>query len=135
MTIADQEFGSHRQRGGGRRGPAHAKTSPRWPDGGTGPFPAQAPPPAYQADPYQAGFHQPEYQQWSSQPEYPSQPEYRSQPEYPSRPEYPLQQEYPGWAGQPAYQDQYPAWTGQSAPQADYLEWTGQQTAYQQPYP
>ena len=41
MTIADQDYGSHRRRGDTRRGPAHAKTSPRWPDGGTGPFAAQ----------------------------------------------------------------------------------------------
>ena len=41
MTIADEDFGSRRRRGDGRRGPAHAKTSPRWPDGATGPFAAQ----------------------------------------------------------------------------------------------
>ena len=48
MTSADQDFGSHRRRGDGRRGPAHAKTSPRWPDGGTGPFAAQG---AFEAAP------------------------------------------------------------------------------------
>jgi hypothetical protein len=138
MTIADQDFGSHRQRGGGRRGPAHAKTSPRWPDGGVGPYAAQgtlaaeaplaegdprfgrqdprwpdAGPPAYRdAEPpvYQADHYQSEYPQWSGQPE------------------------YPGWTGQPAYQDQYPGWTGQPAPQADYPEWTGQ-PGYQEQYP
>ena len=52
MTIADEDFGSHRRRGDGRRGPAHAKTSPRWPDGGTGPFPAQG---AFEAGPPRAG--------------------------------------------------------------------------------
>src|ERR1700689_3439308 len=95
MTIADEEFGSHRRRGDGRRGPAHAKTSPRWPDGGTGPFAAQgtftadppqaggdprfgrqdprwpdAGPPAYQADHYQAEYYQPErYQPERYQPD------------------------------------------------------------------
>ena len=52
MTIADEDFGSHRQRGDGRRGPAHAKTSPRWPDGGTGPFAAQG---TFAAEPPLAG--------------------------------------------------------------------------------
>src|SRR6202034_963981 len=41
MTSADEDYGSHRRRGDTRRGPAHAKTSPRWPDVGTGPFAAQ----------------------------------------------------------------------------------------------
>src|ERR1700727_1107346 len=120
MTIADQDFGSRRQRGDGRRGPAHAKTSPRWPDGGTGPYPAQgtlaaepplagdprfgrqeprypdAGPRAYpEAEPpaYQADHYQNEYYQ----------PEYQHWSDLP---------DYTGRTGQPAYQDQYPGWAG-----------------------
>jgi hypothetical protein len=143
MTIADQDFGSHRQRGGGRRGPAHAKTSPRWPDGGVGPYATQgtlaaepplaggdprfgrqdprwpdAGPPVYRdAEPpaYQADHYQADYYQ-------PENPQWSGQPEY------------TGWTGQPAYQDQYLGWTGPPAPQADYAEWSGQ-PAYQEQYP
>ena len=147
MTIADQDFGSHRQRGGGR-GPAHAKTSPRWPDGGVGPYAAHgtlaaeppladggarfgrqdprwpdAGPPAYRdAEPpvYQADHYQADhYQAEYYQSEY---PQWSGQPGY------------PGWTGQRAYQDHYPGWTGPPAPQADYREWTGQ-PGYQEQYP
>ncbi len=134
MMIADQDFGSRRQRGDGRRGPAHAKTSLLSPDGGTGPYPAQgtfaaepplagdprfgreeprypdAEPPGYQADHYQTEYYQPEYQQWPGRPEH--------------------QQ----WPGRPGYQDQYPGWTGQPSPRADYPEWTGP-PAYPDQYP
>ena len=142
MTIADQDFGSNRQRGGGRRG-AHAKTSPRWPDGGAGPYATQrtlapepplaggdprfgrqdprwpdAGPPAYR-DPeppaYQADHYQGEYYQSEYQ-------QWSGQPEYTGR------------TGQPAYQGQYPGWTRQPAPQADYPQWAGQ-PAYQEQYP
>jgi hypothetical protein len=136
MTSADQHFGSQRRRGDGRRGPAHAKTSPRWPDDGTGPYATQAtfamdPPPAggdprlgrpdprwpdagppahqdYQ-DYYQADHYQPEPPGWTGQ---------RPAP----------QADYQGWTGQSGYQDQYPdpGWTRQPAPQAEYTGWTGQ---------
>jgi hypothetical protein len=133
MTSADEDFGSHRRRGDGRRGPAHAKTSPRWPDAGTGPFAAQgtfaaapprggdprfgrrdprwpdAGPPAYQADDY----YQAEYPGWTEQPGY--QPEY---PEWIPQPGY--QAEYPGWTEQPRYQPEYPGRAGQTAYQAEY---------------
>jgi len=98
MTSADQDFGSQRRRGDGRRGPAHAKTSPRWPDGSAGPYAAQgtfamdpptaggdprfgrqdprwphAGPPAhedyYQADHYQSEYYQSDYPQRSGQPD------------------------------------------------------------------
>jgi hypothetical protein len=141
MTSADEDFGSHRRRGDGRRGPAHAKTSPRWPDAGTGPFAAQgtfaaapprggdprfgrrdprwpdAGPPAYQeAGPpaYQADdYYQAEYPGWTEQPGY--QPEY---PEWIPQPGY--QAEYPGWTEQPRYQPEYPGRAGQTAYQAEY---------------
>src|SRR5580693_3736527 len=112
MTIADQDFGSRRQRGDGRRGPAHAKTSPRWPDAGPRAY-QDAEPPAYQADHYQNEYYQPEYQQWSDLPDYTGR---TGQPAY--------QDQYPGWAGQPAPQPDYPEWAGQPAPQPDYPEWT-----------
>jgi hypothetical protein len=133
MTTADQDFGTHRQRGGGRRG-SHAKTSPRWPDGGVGPYATQrtlAPePPLAGGDPrfgrqdprwpdagpsaygdaeppaYQADHYQTEYYQPESR-------QWSGQPEH------------PGWTGQPAYQDQYAGWTEPPAPQAGYPEWTG----------
>jgi hypothetical protein len=119
MTSADQDFGSQRRRGDGRRGPAHARTSPRWPDAG---------PPAYQADYYQADYYQPE--RYQPQPEFPGwagQPAY--QDEYSGWTEQPgYKGEYPdsGWTGQPAPQAEYPGWTGQPAPKAEYPGWTGQ---------
>src|SRR3984957_7770438 len=129
MTSADEDFGSRRRRGDGRRGPTHAKTSPRWPDGGTGPFAAQgtfdaapprggdprfgrqdphwpdAAPPAYQdAGPpaYQDDYYQAEYPGWTQRPGY--------QAEYP---------EVPGWTGQ--QQAESPEWTEQPAVQGGYL--------------
>jgi hypothetical protein len=140
MTIADQDFGSRRQRGGGR-GPAHAKTSPRWPDGGTGPYPAQGTRAAEQplaGDP-RFGRQEPRYPgagpsayRDAERPAYQAD-HYQTgyyQPEYQ---QWPGQPEYTGWTGQPGYQDQYPGWTGQPAPQADYPEWTGP-PAYPDPY-
>ena len=130
MTSADEDFGSHRRRGDGRRGPAHAKTSPRWPDAGTGPFAAQgtfaaappgggdprfgpqdprwpdAGPPAYQ----EAGpsAYQADDTTRPSTPGGPSSPaaispstrEWIPQPGY--------QAEHPGWSGQPAYPGRVP---------------------------
>jgi hypothetical protein len=142
MTIADQDYGSHRQRGGGRRG-SHAKTSPRWPDGGTGPYATQrtlAPePPLAGGDP-RFGRQDPRWPD-AGPPAYrdPEPPAYQAdhyQTEY-YQPEYPQwsgQPEPTGWTVQPAYQDQYPGWTEQPAPQAGYPEWTGQ-PAYQEQYP
>src|SRR3984957_4271534 len=150
MTSADEDFASRRRRGDGRRGPAHAKTSPRWPDAGTGPFAAQgtfeaAPPPggdprfgrqdprgpdrgppAYQeAGPsaYQADYYQAENPEWTGQPGRP--PEY---PEWIPQPGY--QAEYPGWTGQPGTQAEYPGWTGQPG----YPGWA-EPPAYQAEYP
>jgi hypothetical protein len=135
MTSADQDYRSQR-----RRGPAHARTSPRWPDA-AGPYAGQgmvAPDPggggdprfghqdprwpdpgpaAYQADYYQAEYYQPEQYQYQPQPEY-------RQP----------QPEYPGWAAQPAPQDDYAGWTGPDAPRDDFSGWTGQ-PGYQGDYP
>jgi len=153
MTSADHDFGTQRRRGNGRPGPAHAKTSPRWPDGGAGPYPTRGTfaadlpragrdprlgrqdlrwsdpgPPAYQADNYQDEYYQPE--RYQHPPEYPGwtgQPGY--QDEYPGWTEQPgYRDEYPdsGWTGQPAPQAEYPAWTGQPAPQTEYPGWTGQ---------
>jgi hypothetical protein len=152
MTIADEDFGSRRQRGDGRRGPAHARTSPRWPD---------APPPGYQdAGPpvYQADYYQAEHPGWTQPPAY--QAEYadprwagQRQPEYPEwtgqqQPERTgpsaYQAGYPGWTEQPGYQGEYPAWTEQPAYQGDYPGQAGQapyqgagpgQTPYQGDYP
>ena len=154
MTSADQDFGSQRQRGDGRRGPAHAKTSPRWPDGGAGPYAAQgtfamdppqaggdprfgrqdpryAGPPAHE-DYYQADYYQPEYPGWTGQPapeaDYPGrtqQPAYGDEYPDPGWIRQPVpQQEYPDWGGQPAPQADYPGWTQRPAPQADYPGWT-----------
>jgi hypothetical protein len=107
MTSADEDFGTHRRRGDGRRGPAHAKTSPRWPDAGP-PAYQEAGPPAYQADYYQA-----EHPGWTEQPGYQAgYPEWIPQPGY--------QAEYPGWTEQPPYQPEYPGWAGQPAYQAEY---------------
>jgi hypothetical protein len=154
MTSADEDFASRRRRGDGRRGPAHAKTSPRWPDAGTGPFAAQgtfaaAPPgggdprfgrqdprwpdpapPAYQeAGPsaYQADYYQAENPEWTEQPGRP--PEY---PEWIPQPGY--QAEYQGWTEQPPYQAEYPGRTGQPTAQAEYPGWT-EQPPYQAEYP
>jgi hypothetical protein len=140
MTIADQDYGSHRRRGDTRRGPAHAKTSPRWPDGGTGPFAAQgtfeaapprgvdprfgrqdqrwpdAPPPGYQdagSPAYQADYYQAENPGWTQPPGY--------QAGYP---------DHPGWDGR--QQPEYPEWTGQQQ-RAEYPEWT-EPPAYQTEY-
>jgi hypothetical protein len=141
MTIADQDFGSHRQQGGGRRG-AHAKTSPRWPDG-AGPYAAQrslAPePPLTGGDP-RFGRQDPRWPD-TGPPAYrdPEPPAYQAdhyQTEYyqSENPQWSGQPEYAGWPGQPVYQDQYPGWTEQPAAAADYPEWTGQ-PAYQEQYP
>ena len=164
MTSADQDFGSQRQRGDGRRGPAHAKTSPRWPDGDAGPYAAQgtfamdppraggdprfgrqdpryAGPPAHE-DYYQADYYQPEYPGWTGQPapeaDYPGrtqQPAYRDEYPDPVWIRQPVpQQEYPDWGGQPAPQPDYPGWTQRPDSQADYPGWT-QQPAPQADYP
>ena len=144
MTRVDQDFGPRRP-GDGRRGPAHAKTSPRWPDGGTGPFAAQGtfamdpPPPggdsrfgrqdprwadpgapAYQ-DYYQADYYQPESPGWTQQP--------APQADYPGwtqQPGYRDEHRDPGWTRQPASQPEYPGWTGQPGYQDDYPGWTQQ---------
>jgi hypothetical protein len=154
MTSADQDFGSQRRRGDGRRGPAHAKTSPRWPDGGTGPFAAQgtfamdppraggdprfgrqdprwpdAGPPAHE-DYYQADHYQPEYPGWTGQQPAP-------EADYPGRAQQAAyRDEYPdpGWIRQPVPRQEYPDWGGQPARQADYPGWT-QQPAHQDEYP
>jgi hypothetical protein len=153
MTSADQDFGSQRRRGDGRRGPAHAKTSPRWPDDGAGPYAAQGTfamdPPRAGGDPrfgrqdprwpdagppanedyYQADYYQPEYPGWTGQP--------APEADYPGRTQQPAyRDEYtdPGWIRQPVPQQEYPDWGGQPAPQADYPGWT-QQPAPQADYP
>src|ERR1700735_5120833 len=148
MTSADQDFGRQRRQGDGRRGPAHAKTSPRWPDGGASPYAAQgtfamdppqaagdprfgrpdprwpdAGPPAYQdyQDYYQADHYQPEYPGWTGQP--------APQAEYPGwtgQPGHDDQSPDPGWPRQPVPQAEYAGWTGQPAPQADHQGWTQQ---------
>jgi hypothetical protein len=151
MTSADQDFDSQRQRGDGRRGPAHAKTSPRWPDGGAGPYaargtfamdppraggdprfgrqdPRYAGPPAHE-DYYQADYYQPEYPGWTGQP--------ALEADYPGRTQQPAYgDEYPdpGWIRQPVPHQEYPDWGGQPAPQPDYPGWSGQ-PAYQDAYP
>src|ERR1700685_2512438 len=146
MTIADQDFGSNRQRGGGRRG-AHAKTSPRWPDGGVGPYPAQgtlaAEPPLARGDP-RLGRQDPRWTD-AAPPAYrdAEPPAYQAdhyQDEYyqSDYPQWSGQLEYPGRTGQPVFQDQYPqdqypGWSGQPAPQAGYPGRAGQ-PAYQEQY-
>jgi len=153
MTSADQDFGSQRRQGDGRRGPAHAKTSPRWPDGGAGPYAAQgtfamdppqaggdprfgrqdprwpdAAPPAHE-DYYQTDYYQPEYPGWTRQP--------APEADYPGRTQQPAyRDEYPdpGWIRQPVPQREYPDWGGQPAPQAEYPGWT-QQPAPRPDYP
>ncbi len=111
MTSAGEDFGSHRRRGDGRREPAHAKTSPRWPD---------AAPPAYQ-DPgptaYQADYYQAEYPGWTQSPGY--QAEYGEIPGWAGQ----RQAEYPEWSGQPAYQARPPGWSDQRGYQGEYPGW------------
>lgn len=151
MTSADEDFGSHRRRGNGRREPAHAKASPRWPDGGTGLLAARdtfedprfghqdprwpdAAPPAYR-DPgpaaYQADYYQGEYADWTQPPG--NQAEYAEIPRWtpPLPPEYP---EYPEWSGQPAYQAEHPGWSDQGGYQGEYSDWA-QPPAAQGEYP
>jgi hypothetical protein len=122
MTSADGDFGSHRRQGDGRRGPAHDKTSPRWPD---------AAPPAYQ-DPgpaaYQADHYQAEYPAWTDQFDY--QAEYAEIPGWTG----PQQAEYPEWSGQPAYQAEHPGWSDQFDYQGEYPGWA-QPPGYQAEYP
>src|SRR6202046_5161597 len=140
MTSADQDFGRQRRQGDGRRGPAHAKTSPRWPDGGASPYAAQG---TFAMDPPQAAgdprFGRPDPRWPDAGP-----PAYQDYQDYYQADHY--QPEYPGWTGQPAPQAEYPGWTGQSAPQADHQGWTQQppqadwpgrtgQPAYQDEYP
>ena len=149
MTSADEDFGSHRRRGDRRREPAHAKTSPRWPDGGTGLLAARdtfedprfgrqdprwpdAAPPAYQ-DPGPArvpGRLLPGrvYPGWTSRPATrPSTP--RSPGGLHSGPA-----EYPEWSGQPAYQAEHPGWSDQGGYQGEYPGWA-QPPAAQGDYP
>jgi hypothetical protein len=155
MTSADEDFGSRRRRGDGRRGHTHAKTSPRWPDGGTGPFAAQetfeaapprggdprfgrqdprwpdAAPPAYQdAGPpaYQDDYYQAEYPGWTQRPGY--------RAEYPEIPGWTGQQqaEYPEWSGQPAYPAEYPGWSERRGNQGEHPGWA-QPPGYQEGYP
>ena len=155
MTSAGEDFGSNRRQGDERRGPAHAKTSPRWPDGGTGPFAAQgtfeaarpgggdprfgrqdprlpdAASAAYQ-DPgqaaYQADYYQGEYPGWTLPPGY--------QAEYAEIPGWTQQRppEYPEWSGQPAYQAEHRGWSDQGGYQGEYSDWT-QPPGYPDEYP
>ena len=132
MTSADQFFGTERRRGDGRRGPAHAKTSPRWPDDSAGPYAAQA---TFAMDPPQAvgdprfGRLDPRWPD-AGPPAYQNYQDYYQadhyQPEYPGRTRQPAPQpDYPGWTGQSAPQADYQGWTQQPPPQADYPDWTG----------
>ena len=107
MTSADQDYRSRRV--DGRRGPAHARTSPRWPD---------ASPAAYPTDYYQAEHYQPE--QYQPQPQQHQSQQYQPQPEY-----YQPQPEYPGWTAQPAPQDHYAGWNNPAAPPDDFSGWAG----------
>jgi hypothetical protein len=160
MTIADEDLGSRRPRGDGRRGPAHAKTSPRWPDA---PPPGYefAGPPVYQADYYQAehpgwtqppayqaeyaenpgwaGQRQPGYLEWTGQQQQSQWTEWtgqqQQQPEWTGRTGLPAYQaDYPGWTRQPGYQAEYPAWTEQPGYPGEYPDQPGH-APYQGAYP
>lgn len=143
MTSVDEDFGSHRLRGDGRRGPAHAKTSPRWPDAGVGPYQAQG---AFPTAPPQAGgdprfTHQDGRWPDAGPPAYqdagPAAYQSGGPPAYQAG--Y-YQSEYPGWTEKPAYQANYPdygQWGGQAgyqAEQPEYPEWR-ERPAYRAEYP
>jgi hypothetical protein len=112
MTSADEDFGSRRQRGDGRRGPAHAKTSPRWPAGKLGDF---VPTRASQTDALRVGGdswiarqdpHRPDAGQPPPADYYPSQPGHFGQ--------YSLHPDHPSWP-----QSQVPPWLRAEAPTID----------------
>ena len=114
MTSADEDWDSHRPQDDGRRRPAHAKTSPRWPGESAGSYPAQGTSATYPArsgrDPW-VGRQDP---RWTNDPRWAD-----AGPTVPAA-------DYAGWPGQ--YQDDYyarpdyPGGPGQR--RADYPDWT-----------